>query len=201
MSAGGKFGRTIWRGLRGTFRLVVRHPAAVLSTILGVVALVLGYRVWRVGWRTGLTSLLGLVVCLLLIVIILLTRSRIRQWTQRSSSEGKSALQKRVAKQAVREGVGMAEDLLEKGTEKAKGALDSLADEVKSDWESVVGPPAAAQPTQQAGRCPSCGSFVRSGARFCESCGEPLPLSCARCHRTSRPGARFCEHCGAPLGG
>jgi len=194
-----KFGKLIWRTFRGAFRLFLAHPAAIMSTILAAIALGLGYRLWRVGLRDGLSSLLGLAVCLLLIIVIPLARGKIRQWTQRRASERTAEVGKHIAKQAVREGAELAEDLLERGAETAKGALGTLADEVKGDWERHVAPPGADPSSPRAARCSSCGSFLRSGAKFCDKCGEPLPVTCPHCHRTSRPGAKFCDHCGAGL--
>lgn len=101
-----KLGKLIWRTFRGAFRLFLAHPAAIMSAILAAIALGLGYRLWRVGLRAGLSSLLGLSVCLLLIIVILLARGKIRQWTQRRASERTAEVGKHIAKQAVREGAG-----------------------------------------------------------------------------------------------
>src|SRR5262249_41788190 len=48
-------------------------------------------------------------------------------------------------------------------------------------------------------RCPSCGTANREGAKFCDACGTPLPLSCPSCGTANRPGAKFCNECGASL--
>jgi len=197
MSGTTSFARVLLRGGRRAFRLLLRYPAAIISTVLGLIAVGLGYRIWRLGFRNSLPSLSALLVCVLLIIVILLTRTRIRQFAQTSVSEGKTAVTKQVAKQAVRETAELAEDLLERGTASARGALDSLTAEVKSNWERVVDRPALDPASPKAVRCPSCGAFVRSGARFCDGCGEPLPAACPQCHRSSRPGAKFCDHCGA----
>ncbi|MEW5872088.1 MAG: zinc-ribbon domain-containing protein [Chloroflexota bacterium] len=61
--------------------------------------------------------------------------------------------------------------------------------------------------------CQRCGKMLRSEARFCPACGQPvamaqpgIPLSapkpiasCPSCGRTLRPGARFCNGCGTKL--
>ena len=47
--------------------------------------------------------------------------------------------------------------------------------------------------------CTSCGTANREGAKFCDACGTPLPLSCPSCGTANRPGAKFCNECGASL--
>ena len=49
--------------------------------------------------------------------------------------------------------------------------------------------------------CTSCGTDNREGAKFCDVCGTPLPLSCPACGTANRPGAQFCNECGASLTG
>ena len=49
--------------------------------------------------------------------------------------------------------------------------------------------------------CTSCGTENREGAKFCDVCGTPLPLSCPACGTANRPGAKFCNECGAALTG
>jgi hypothetical protein len=199
MNAASKFGRLIWRGLRGGFRLFRRRPAEIVSGLLALVALLLGYRLWRAGLPEGLSSLLGLLVCLLLFAVILLTRGKIRQWAESRAAESRTVLQKQIAREAMREGADLAEDLLDRGAERAKGALDTLTEEVKSGWDRVADEPAPDPSLRKAARCPSCQSFVRSEAKFCDRCGEPLPRVCPSCRRTSRPEARYCDHCGTAM--
>src|SRR4030095_8252743 len=50
-------------------------------------------------------------------------------------------------------------------------------------------------------RCTNCGTANREGAKFCDACGTPLPLSCLSCGTANRPGAKFCNECGASLTG
>lgn len=50
--------------------------------------------------------------------------------------------------------------------------------------------------------CPKCHAENRAGARFCGTCGAPLPPAseiCPKCGGALRPGASFCGHCGAPV--
>ena len=54
---------------------------------------------------------------------------------------------------------------------------------------------------QQTGRCPSCGSPMAPGQRFCGACGAQLSANCSYCGVAINPGARFCLNCGAPVGG
>src|ERR1700719_4333398 len=48
-------------------------------------------------------------------------------------------------------------------------------------------------------RCSSCGSEHSESAKFCDRCGEPVPVRCPSCGSSNRPGARFCNECGAAL--
>ncbi len=45
--------------------------------------------------------------------------------------------------------------------------------------------------------CPKCQANIRSGARFCPSCGEPLAKICPNCNSQLTVSAKFCGHCGA----
>ncbi|MBN2393574.1 MAG: zinc ribbon domain-containing protein [Anaerolineae bacterium] len=57
--------------------------------------------------------------------------------------------------------------------------------------------------------CPKCGTTLRSGARFCQKCGTPVPfdveqpaisdVSCPHCGEILRSGARFCQKCGEEI--
>src|SRR5262252_8389272 len=49
--------------------------------------------------------------------------------------------------------------------------------------------------------CTSCGTENREGAKFCDACGTPLPLSCPACGTANRSGAKFCNECGTSLTG
>lgn len=50
--------------------------------------------------------------------------------------------------------------------------------------------------------CVSCHQPLRAGAKFCDNCGAPAPVShnCRSCGKPLRPGARFCDECGAATG-
>ena len=47
--------------------------------------------------------------------------------------------------------------------------------------------------------CPNCSTVNPENARFCISCGHPLPRICAVCGAINPPEARFCNQCGSPL--
>ena len=47
--------------------------------------------------------------------------------------------------------------------------------------------------------CPNCQTENPANARFCISCGQPLPRVCAVCGTVNPPSARFCNQCGSPL--
>jgi class 3 adenylate cyclase len=47
--------------------------------------------------------------------------------------------------------------------------------------------------------CPHCQTENPNNARFCISCGHPLPRVCPVCGTVNPPGARFCNQCGTPL--
>lgn len=48
--------------------------------------------------------------------------------------------------------------------------------------------------------CPNCSTVNPDNARYCISCGQPLPQVCAVCGAINPPEARFCNQCGSPLG-
>jgi hypothetical protein len=58
--------------------------------------------------------------------------------------------------------------------------------------------PAQAAATAAAAPCGSCGAGLAAGAKFCASCGTPVPQAsaCASCSAPLTPGARFCASCG-----
>ena len=47
--------------------------------------------------------------------------------------------------------------------------------------------------------CSRCDEPNRPEARFCDSCGNPLALTCPACSAELRAKARFCDGCGAPV--
>lgn len=64
---------------------------------------------------------------------------------------------------------------------------------------------AATTPSPAASICPHCGAAIRPGLKFCEGCGQPLPLGpplakdlhCPSCGQPVAPEMRFCGNCGA----
>lgn len=51
-------------------------------------------------------------------------------------------------------------------------------------------------------RCAKCGAALRSGARFCASCGNPVSSQvCPACNSANDSKAKFCAKCGGALGG
>src|SRR6185503_3152562 len=50
-------------------------------------------------------------------------------------------------------------------------------------------------------RCVNCESDNPEGAKFCNECGVPLPLTCAACGTKNPTGAKFCHECGTSLTG
>jgi class 3 adenylate cyclase len=49
-------------------------------------------------------------------------------------------------------------------------------------------------------KCAKCGHDNRTGAKFCEECGEQLAPVCANCGASLSATARFCSECGHPAG-
>tara|TARA_B100000029_G_scaffold446172_1_gene467133 strand:- start:44 stop:622 length:579 start_codon:yes stop_codon:yes gene_type:complete len=49
--------------------------------------------------------------------------------------------------------------------------------------------------------CPQCGTFARSGDRFCRECGDALKRepTCQACRRVCNAEDKFCGHCGGEL--
>lgn len=58
---------------------------------------------------------------------------------------------------------------------------------------------AAAQETQNSGKCRHCGHITTAGADICESCGAwQLEGQCCFCYAAVKPGQKFCGGCGNP---
>jgi membrane protease subunit (stomatin/prohibitin family) len=55
--------------------------------------------------------------------------------------------------------------------------------------------PAAPAPVDMI-TCSNCQGQVRSGAKFCDSCGTPMQKHCTNCSAMLSQGARFCAECG-----
>ncbi|MCR4407845.1 MAG: zinc ribbon domain-containing protein [Anaerolineae bacterium] len=187
---------------------LLRHLVTIVLVVLFLIALVLGYWAWQMGFPATMPVpiLIPLALCLTLIIAIVLGRSKIRRWALSSAARGQARMQKRVAESLIQEGrekgqqvLQKGEEVLEKGVGAAKEALSSLAGEVQADWQRQVSGPTPV--VSQAPRCPACGYFVRPGAKFCDRCGQPLQLTCPKCGQALRPQARFCERCGAQVSG
>ena len=48
--------------------------------------------------------------------------------------------------------------------------------------------------------CGNCHSQVRTGAKFCDSCGTAMAKHCTNCNADVTATARFCAECGTPTG-
>lgn len=60
------------------------------------------------------------------------------------------------------------------------------------------------RPASASVKCTGCGSDMPSGAKFCPSCGNPVPAApvkkfCTECGAEAAPNAKFCASCGKPL--
>jgi len=200
-SLGAAVGRAMVRGGWKGFRLFLRYPATISIAVLSLLALTSGYRIWRRGFPAALRIVPSLAICLILIIVIFLSRKKIRELTTGGISRGRGSLQRQIAQEVMEEGLSRGEVILKRGVEEARGAVSTVAEEVKADWEQLVkGKPTSGLVTLQRGRrCPSCGRILRMRARFCDGCGTPLPITCPRCGRTLRPKAKFCNGCGTPL--
>ena len=67
----------------------------------------------------------------------------------------------------------------------------------KSHKESIAIPNIPATTTfKPATLCLACGRPQRVGARFCDGCGQPLPIICPYCGFSLRAKAKFCDQCG-----
>ena len=88
----------------------------------------------------------------------------------------------------------------------------------RTQYESAPAPRARPQATNRpstrpaqisdpASVCPSCGSLLKTGAKFCPQCGAStasMPAreavtACPSCQQENPPGARFCRKCGKAL--
>jgi len=48
--------------------------------------------------------------------------------------------------------------------------------------------------------CGNCENHVREGAKFCDSCGNPMSRQCSNCDAAVGPAAKFCAECGTAVG-
>jgi membrane protease subunit (stomatin/prohibitin family) len=47
--------------------------------------------------------------------------------------------------------------------------------------------------------CANCHGQVRAGAKFCDSCGNPMSKHCTNCNADLSAAAKFCAECGTPV--
>ncbi len=59
-------------------------------------------------------------------------------------------------------------------------------------------PPPPPQPATVA--CGNCQNQVREGAKFCDSCGNPMSKTCSNCSAALGATSKFCAECGTPAG-
>lgn len=62
--------------------------------------------------------------------------------------------------------------------------------------------PGQQQPESQAGiKCPSCGTDLPAGSKFCTNCGNKIGggISCPKCNAEIPAGSKFCANCGTKL--
>lgn len=87
----------------------------------------------------------------------------------------------------------------------------AAAVQVNADARVGADLPAPAAATGGQAACPTCGSNLRPGAKFCGRCGQtfvvqtpalaaPSPAYCPSCGGPLRPGAKFCGVCGHKMG-
>jgi hypothetical protein len=86
-----------------------------------------------------------------------------------------------------------------------------LSDELNQFIATSMAAPKAAQATAETSACPSCGSEVTPGQKFCPECGTklgaapptpqtPPPLKrCPQCGAELGPDLKFCTECGFPV--
>lgn len=88
-----------------------------------------------------------------------------------------------------------------------KDVINYMADGTKDAVRDLAGAVASGMreggaPTKEAARaCPGCGEANDADAKFCDSCGKPLPgeVVCAQCSQPNDSDAKFCDNCGAAL--
>jgi hypothetical protein len=183
-----------------TTRFFVQHLVSIITIAMALIALGLGYRIWRIGIHSpkAILFLPPLVLCLILIILTLSIRRKIRGWVQMSIFQTKAAVQRYVVEGAVQEGIGLGGSVLKGRTETVAREMSTLNDKIKVTWERYVKKPG--QTLLQMPCCPSCGRTVWSGVTFCNGCGKPLDLTCRHCGHTSGSQIKFCGNCGISVG-
>lgn len=74
------------------------------------------------------------------------------------------------------------------------GAMESIV------RNSAVTPAAMVRNTEaESISCPSCGTMLPKGAKFCFECGAKLLKNCPKCGAKLKSGSKFCSECGKKL--
>lgn len=83
----------------------------------------------------------------------------------------------------------------------AHDSSDSLDDEIEKAVAArrTKAARASAAPQPSGAACPQCGQPLRSGDKFCATCGASLAHLCGACGQPAQPGDKFCARCGAKL--
>lgn len=180
---------------KAILRFLLRHWAGTLIVIFFLLTLLSAYQMWRAGPILALSLLPQLVISIVLLVAVIVARQVVKGLTKGGT------LQTQVAKGVAQDTLSRGQVVVEREVEQAKSSLSTLAQDVKTDLSRLVeGEPATGVVSPSAApRCPSCGRFVRAGAKFCDGCGASLLATCPHCGRALRPGAKFCAGCGKPI--
>jgi hypothetical protein len=83
-----------------------------------------------------------------------------------------------------------------------QAAQPATAQPGPTTWGAPATPAAPAAPAAPTAACGSCGTALGAGAKFCASCGTPVPVKafCTGCGKELAPGAKFCASCGQAVG-
>jgi hypothetical protein len=84
--------------------------------------------------------------------------------------------------------------------------LDALTEVIFSSTSRVaVGSVSQTDAAASSATCPKCSATIPAGAKFCGSCGAPVPIPvstevfCPGCGTKNEGGAKFCKSCGKPV--
>ena len=181
-----------------TLSFLFRHWAAILISALLILAVLTGYRMWRVGFPDAMSRADALIIYVALIPVVVVVRYGIGPYAITVISKRRASLQKKVAQDVLEQGRSQAKGMLNRGVQSAGGAYARFRKRARREWNSVTRrKPASNTMVAPSGReCPSCGRVVRSGAKFCDRCGTALAFSCPNCGRNLLPGSKFCDRCG-----
>lgn len=81
------------------------------------------------------------------------------------------------------------------------GVGAGVSREVSKMTSQMTAPEAAPAAVGGATPCPSCGTPIPDGAKFCMNCGQPRPTArfCPECGAKAQDDAKFCMSCGTKL--